>query len=159
MQRPQATTRDGTPQYSITYPKAKNGGHSLREVKVECTYGKFGLKSIILQCSKANFIRSNWCSWWPEVKVCNLEDYILSLYIYWNNDVTLRGNECLLVDKWTKWKRIDVFFQSTAIIFSKFDWYHDNRQWFWCMYPVKLYQNLLLKMMARRTKCNNVLEI
>ena len=72
----------------------------------------------------------------------------------------LRGNECLLVDKWTKWKKNWwFFFQSTAIIFSKFDWYHDNRQWFWCMYPVKLYQNLLLKMMARRTKCNNVLEI
>ena len=73
--------------------------------------------------------------------------------------LNLRGNECLLVDKWTKWKTLMIFFQSTAIIFSKFDWYHDNRRWFCCMYPVKLYQNLLLKMMARRTKCNNVLEI
>ena len=27
------------------------------------------------------------------------------------------------------------------------------------MYPVKLYQNLLLKMMARRTKCNHAREI
>ena len=57
-------------------------------------------------------------------------------------------------------KNIDnIFFKSTAIIFLKYDGYHNKWRWFWCMYPVKLYQNLLLKMMTRRTKSNQVLDI
>ena len=44
-------------------------------------------------------------------------------------------------------------------MFSKYDGYHDKWRWFLCMYPVNLYQNLLLKMMAQKTKSNHVLEI
>ena len=41
MQREQATCKDGTKQYNIVYPKYKAGESSLKEVKVDCTYGMF----------------------------------------------------------------------------------------------------------------------
>ena len=37
----QAVTIDGRPCYSIRFPKAKKGGHSVREIKTKATYGKF----------------------------------------------------------------------------------------------------------------------
>jgi len=37
--RDQATTKDGDKRYSVLYPKYKKGGYTVREVKVDCTFG------------------------------------------------------------------------------------------------------------------------
>ena len=39
--RMQEVTVDGRPCYSIHYPKAKHGGHTVREIKTKATYGKY----------------------------------------------------------------------------------------------------------------------
>lgn len=39
-ERVQATNRDGELQYSINYPKAKQGGYTVKKVLNDCTYGK-----------------------------------------------------------------------------------------------------------------------
>lgn len=36
--REQATTKEGIKRYDVVFPKFKNGGYTLREVKVECTF-------------------------------------------------------------------------------------------------------------------------
>lgn len=38
--RMQAVAVDGRPCYSIRFPKAKQGGHAVREIKTKATYGK-----------------------------------------------------------------------------------------------------------------------
>ena len=101
-----------------------------------------------------------------EVKrVCTLV-LLLQNYRPWNkaisqNTITmfLMWNECLLVDEWTKLKKMMIFFSVNCYDFLKVWLILGQMGWFWCMYPVKLHQNLLLNMMARRTKCNHVLEI
>lgn len=39
--RDQAVTKAGNKRYSIVFPKFKKGGYTVREVKVDCTYGKY----------------------------------------------------------------------------------------------------------------------
>ena len=39
--RGQATTIDGRKRYDIIFPKFKKGDYSVREVKVDCTYGMY----------------------------------------------------------------------------------------------------------------------
>ena len=38
--RDQALTKDGDKRYNVVYPKYKAGESILREVKVDCTFGK-----------------------------------------------------------------------------------------------------------------------
>lgn len=39
--REQATTKEGKKRYDVVFPKfKKGGGYTVREVKVECTFGK-----------------------------------------------------------------------------------------------------------------------
>lgn len=38
--REQATTKEEKKIYDVVFPKYKKGGYTLREVKVECTFGK-----------------------------------------------------------------------------------------------------------------------
>ena len=39
--RPQAITSEGSKQYIVSYPKAKGGEGTAKEVKVQQTFGKF----------------------------------------------------------------------------------------------------------------------
>lgn len=38
--REQATTKEGKKRYDVVFPKFKKRGYTIREVKVECTFGK-----------------------------------------------------------------------------------------------------------------------
>ena len=39
--RMQEVTVDGRPCYAIRFPKAKQGGHTVREIKTKATYGEY----------------------------------------------------------------------------------------------------------------------
>lgn len=41
--RSQATKADGTPQYRISYPKAKEGGHTVSKVLTACTFSEYSI--------------------------------------------------------------------------------------------------------------------
>ena len=56
-QRDQAATRDGDKRSSIVFPKYKKGGNTIREIKVDCTFGKYSLFVIALTLS-INFVLS-----------------------------------------------------------------------------------------------------
>lgn len=43
--RKQAETKQGEKRYALLYPKYKGGGHIVRKVMEDCTYGKFIVKS------------------------------------------------------------------------------------------------------------------
>lgn len=44
----QATTKDGTARFSISFPKYKKGGYIVRKIKAKSSHGKFKFKQLNL---------------------------------------------------------------------------------------------------------------